>query len=143
MHQPKALNTVWNFVKPFYRVLKFFGLAAYSIDGDIKNGKVKIKVFDVLYLIFILSAQAYFLNLIISLELSFNQTGNFLIDTGSHLVNIFNGIIAILVTFLYNFYREKIWRIFLASFEFDEEVNVSMRVGNFHLIFNYISDAKT
>lgn len=136
MKQPEAENSVWQTVKPFYWILKVCGIASYSIDGDIKDGKIKMRLFDVIQLILVFAVQFYFLVINIKVDLSLSKTGKPLIDNGAHLVEIFNGIIIVLVTFFYSYHRRKIWKMFSTFYVFDQEVN---HIGILKEYFCYVN----
>lgn len=122
--EPNQEQTVssWNIFKPFYWILRTFGLAAFSIEGDITNGEIKTRIHDVLHLMLVLSLQTYALYVNIKIDFSFSLTGKFLIDEGAHGLEIFNAFILVLCTCVYAFHKESIWRIIAQCSIFDIEV---------------------
>lgn len=116
-------NTIWDIIKPYYRILKFFGLAVFSVKGKVVDGNIQSRPIEVLHFFFVLSIQIYVLYINIALDLSLSRTNSFLIDKGAHGIEIFNGINVVLGSCLYVFYRKRIWRIFRKCHEFDEEVS--------------------
>lgn len=123
MQKPKVPFTIWNAAKPIYWTLKIFGLAIYSIEGDIANGKIKTNILDVVHLLLVLVLQLYDLYINVTVDLSLSRTNKFLIDRGAHAVEIFNAINVLMGTCIYSFYRKRVWRIFQKCNQFDEEVS--------------------
>lgn len=115
--------TVWNLVKPFYWILKFFGLGVFTIDGDIEDGKIKTSIWDIFQMILVLSVQFYILHINIKFDMSLSRTSSILIDRGAHFIEIFNSLNVLLSICLYALFRKRIWRIFRKCYEFDVEVS--------------------
>lgn len=115
--------TVWYTVKPFYLILKIFGLGPFTVVGDIKDGKIRTRSWDVLYTMLVMGVQVCVLHLNITHDMSLSRTNSILIDIGAQYVEIFNGFNVLFGTCLYAFYRKKIWGMFLKFHEFDCEVN--------------------
>lgn len=135
MQQSATKNLqIWNIVKPYYWVLRFFGLAPFSIRGDIKNGIIKTGISDVLYMLVALIIQSYVLYINITIDLSLSRTSSFLIDRGAFLIEIFNAGNVLIGTCFYAICRKRIWRIFRNCYEFDGEVIVNDYVPSVTLI---------
>lgn len=132
--EPKSNDTIWTLVKPYYWVLKFFGLGVFSIDGDINNGRIKTRFYDVLSTCIALVFQTYVLYINITFDLSLSRTSSFLIDKGAHLIEIFNACNVIAGSLLFGFHRKRIWGILRKCHEFDVEVNeISLTYFQYHL----------
>lgn len=129
MDKKKLSFTVWNVVKPIYWTLRFFGLAIYSIDGDVITGEIRTNFWDFFQLIFVLCLQFYVLYINLTIDLSLSRTNNLLIDQGAHGIEIFNAVNVLMGTVIYAYYRKTVWRIFQKCNEFDVEV----RSNNFEL----------
>jgi hypothetical protein len=122
MQDAQKNDSVWTVVKPFYWILRTFGLAIFSIDGDVKNGKITSNVFDFFHLSAVLGVQFYVFYLNVVEDFSLSRTSSFLIDKGSYCVEIFNALNVVFGTCLYAFYKKKVWGIFLKLYLFDEQV---------------------
>lgn len=116
---------MWDMVRPSYYVLKTFGLAVYSVEGDIKNGQIRTRYWHVLQLIAVLSIQIYGLYINITVDMSLSKTGSLLIDGGARLVEVFNVFNIVFGTLSYAYYRKTVWKIFRKCYEFDGEVSNS------------------
>lgn len=114
---------IWNIVKPFYWIMKFFGLASFTIVGDVRDGKIKTRLRDVLHMLVVLTSQVYIVYINVIYDMSLSRTNSILIDIGAHFVEIFNGFNVLLGTLIYAVFRKKIWGIFRTCHEFDGEVN--------------------
>lgn len=123
MEHQREIYSMWDIVRPFYYVLKMFGLAIYSVEGDLKTGRIRTRFWHVLQLMVILSIQIYVLYIKITVDMSLSKTGSVLIDAGSRLVEVFNVFNVVFGTLSYTYYRKVIWRIFRKCHEFDCEVN--------------------
>src|SRR5690349_11899927 len=111
--------TIWNLIKPLYRIEKFFGLAVFSIKGNISEGKIRTDLFDVLQFLLVLGLQVYVLYINIVIDLSLSRTNSFLIDKGAHGIEIYNGFYVVLGSCLNAINRKKIWGIFRKCHKFD------------------------
>lgn len=116
--------TNWDIVKPFYWILRTFGLATFSIDGEIANGKIKSGIWDGFHLLAVFAVQFYIFYINVTMDLSLSRTQTVLIDTGAHIIEIFNGFNVLLGTCYYTFYRKKVWGVFRKCYEFDKEVAI-------------------
>lgn len=125
MENQKLSFTVWNVIKPIYWTLRFFGLAVYSIDGDIITGEIRTRFWDFLQLILVLCLQFYVLYINLTIDLSLSRTNNLLIDQGAHGIEIFNSVNVLMGTCIYAYYRKTVWRIFQKCNEFDVEVRLN------------------
>lgn len=122
MKSAKLSYTIWGVVKPVYWTLRVFGLAPYSIEGDMKHGNTKTNIWDIFHFLLVLILQFYIFYINAFVDLSLSRTNKFLIDKGAHGVEIFNSINLILGTCIYCYNRKKVWAIFQKCNEFDEEV---------------------
>lgn len=116
-----------------YLILRFFGLAPFSIVGDITDGKINTSILDIVHLLFILGVQIYVMRINVYNDLSLSRTSSFLIDKGAHGIEIFNGFNVFLGTFLYSAYRKRIWRILRTYHDVDKEV----QLAGLKILFNY------
>lgn len=120
----KKQYTIWDTVFPYYCILKTLGLTPFKIVGDIKDGKIKTTIFDVIQTIIVFIIQCYFLYANVIKDFSLSRTNSFFIDNGAHEVEIFNALNVIIGTVFYTSYRKKIWSIFRNCHEFDKEVHL-------------------
>lgn len=82
MQDTKKKVPIWNTVKPFYWILRAFGLAVFSIDGKISSGKIKTSFHNIVHFLVVLSVQFYVLYLNLKEDFSLSRTNSFLIDKG-------------------------------------------------------------
>lgn len=122
MKQTKSPNSVWRIVEPFYWMMRAFGLFAFTIDGDIIDGRIKTQILDIVHLLLVFAIQGFVVYANITHDLSLSRTSSVLIDGGARLIELFNGFNVVLGTCIYTVYRKTIWRIFRKCSEFDEEV---------------------
>ena len=124
MSQLKKMKqkTVWDIVYPLYIIVKIFGLAAFSVDGDIRDGKIKIKLFDKIYLVLSISFRLYMLYLNLTEDLSLIHLNSFLIDKGTRFVTILCASNVVFSAILNIAFRNRFWTIFRGFSEFDQEV---------------------
>lgn len=123
MKQQKSF-VIWEVVKHYYWLQRTFGLAAFSIKGNITDGRITTGPLEVLHFLIIVSLQLYVLYLNIIFDLSLSRTNSFLIDKGAHAIEIFNGFNVAMGTCLYAIYRKRIWKVLRKCHEFDEEVRL-------------------
>lgn len=117
-----AIKDVWSVIKVFYWILKPFGLAPFSIDGKIENGKIKTSRFDFCHFSLVLSVQVWVLYINFYENYSLSRTNSFLIDKGAYCIEIFNAFNVIFGSCLYAVNRRKFWAIFISFHSFDQEV---------------------
>lgn len=118
--QPK--HTIWTLLKPVYFVLKISGLAAFSIEGDIQNGRIKTTKFDIFRISSVLLALMFLLYIKTNEDLTLSHTDSFLIDKGAYLVGVFNNFNVICGVLLYIVRKKMAWKIFRKLHEVDLEV---------------------
>lgn len=118
----KQQKTVWDIVYPLYLIVKCFGFAGFSVDGDIRDGKIKISLFDKFYITFALSAQLFILYLNVTLDLSLIHINSFLIDKGTRFVTILCASNVVFSATLNVIFRNRFWEIFRGFYAFDQEV---------------------
>lgn len=123
MQDTKTKASIWKVVKPFYWILRIFGLAIFSINGDIGDGKITTNFHNIFQMIIVLSAQFYLLYFNSTNDFYVGKTSSFLIDKGAYCLEIFNALNVLMGTLIFTFYRKKIWKIFSKLNVFDEEVN--------------------
>lgn len=114
--------TIWDSVSPFHIIMKFFGYACFSIDGDITEGKIKCKFIDIFGLFLTVTIISGLIYLNYAFNLSLISTSSNVINIGSRFVLLF-GITNVLFSCLLMFFRrEKVWSIFTRCHKFDEEM---------------------
>lgn len=116
-------DTIWTYIKPYFWVSKGLGLANFSIDGDIRNGKIRTGFLDVTYFVVILGGQVYACFLNLTNDISLSRTNSVLIDGGARLIGVFNAFNVLVATFMFFLNRKKIWKIFRMLYEVDNEVS--------------------
>lgn len=115
--------TIYETVRPFYYITRITGFACFTIDGDIKNGRIKTKLIDIsLFLIFLVVHSANgILNVIKAFAIrptsqsEMTSFGNKL----QFLVSTINVSFYILTSFIQ---RHKIWSILHHLHMFDENL---------------------
>lgn len=120
--QKTKQKTVWDIVYPLYILVKMFGFAGFSVDGDICNGKIKISLFDKFYIAISLSFHLFILYLNVTVDLSLIHINSFLIDKGTRFVTILCATNIVFSSILNVFFRNRIWNIFCGFYAFDQEV---------------------
>ena len=129
-------KTVWDIVYPLYLLVKIFGFAGFSVDGDIRDGKIKISLFDKFYLAFSLSTQLYIVYLNVTVDLSLIHINSFLIDKGTRFVSILCASNIVFSAILNVIFRKRFWKIFRGFYAFDQEVNrIDWKLHNFIIIY--------
>lgn len=118
----KKSLTIWSYVKPFYWMMRYFGVGPFSIVGDVQNRRIRTRPCDVLLLLIALSIQIYILYLNVTVDLSLSRTSTFLIDKGAHLIEIFKAFNVVSGTCSFAFCGKKVWKIFCRCSEIDSEV---------------------
>jgi 7tm Chemosensory receptor len=117
-------HTIWNTVWPFHIVMKLFGYACFSIDGNITEGKIKCKFVDIFGLFIAIGVISGLIYLNYAFNLSLILTSSRVINIGSRFVLLF-GITNVLFSCLLMFFRRnKVWNIFTSCHKFDEEMAV-------------------
>lgn len=124
---PLKHKTVWDIVYPLFVLVRLFGFAAFSVDGDIRDGKIKIKFIDKIYLTFSISFQLYILYLNVTKDLSLIHINSFLIDKGTRFVTILCALNILFSAILNIAFRNRFWQIFRGFYAFDQEVE---KLGN-------------
>ncbi|CAO1424237.1 unnamed protein product [Diamesa hyperborea] len=132
----KQQKTVWDIVYPLYLIVKCFGFAGFSVDGDIRDGKIKISLFDKFYITFALSAQLFILYLNVTLDLSLIHINSFLIDKGTRFVTILCASNVLFSATLNVIFRNRFWEIFRGFYAFDQEVEKLGNPIDHQMLFN-------
>lgn len=99
-----------------------FGFAGFSVDGDIRDGKIKISLLDKFYIPLSLSVQLYILYLNVTVDLSLIHINSFLIDKGTRFVTILCATNIVFSAILNVTFRNRFWKIFRGFYAFDQEV---------------------
>jgi 7tm Chemosensory receptor len=115
-------TTIWTLVKPVYWMLKFTGLAAFSIDGDIRDGRIKTTKWDILWMFLVSIGLSRSLYAKTFNDFSLSHTGSVLIDKGAYLVGIFNNFNVICGLFVFVVRRKTIWKIYAKLHKVDKKV---------------------
>lgn len=138
MSQLKKMKqkTVWDIVYPLYVLVKLFGYATFSVDGDIRDGKIKIKFIDKIYLTLSISFQLCILYLNVTTDLSLIHINSFLIDKGTRFVTILCAINILFSAILNIAFRDRFWQIFRGFYAFDQEVEKLGNPLNHQKLFN-------
>jgi hypothetical protein len=139
MKQVSSRSTIWTSVKPFYWVSKVLGLAIFTIDGDVKSGRIKIDFRHLIYFALILCGQGYAVYVNMTTDLSLSKTKAVLIDQGAYLIGIFSSINVFIATTLYAYRCKKIWKIIRMLFDADNEVSIEIVHILLDLNHNFIS----
>lgn len=118
----KKEKTAWDIVYPLYILVKFFGFAGFSVDGDIRDGKIKTTLADKIYLTSSILMQSYIVYLNVTVDLSLIHINSFLIDTGTRFVTILCTLNIVFSSILNIAFRNRFWKIFRGFYAFDQEV---------------------
>lgn len=115
-------NSIYKTAKPLYFVCKFSGVACFSIKGNMKDGKIQSKYYDILLLI--LFCSFYINNIIMALEVDSYYGSSVILDIGNYtslLVSLISALLFIVTSFLQ---RHNIWSILKSLDQFDEHIEL-------------------
>lgn len=118
--QPKT--TVWTLLRPVYWILKFLGLAAFSIDGEFSNGRIRTTFWDIIWMSMCLLGLFNSLYVKTIDDIALSHTDSFLIDKGAYLVGIFNSFNVICGVVIFVLRKQDIWKLFRKLHKIDVEV---------------------
>lgn len=111
---------IYTTVKPLYYVCKFSGFACFSIKGNIKDGKIHSKFYDIL--LFLIFFGFCTNNIIMSLEIDSYYGSSVILDIGNYtslLVSLTSALVFVVNSFLQ---RHNIWSILKPLDQFDEHI---------------------
>lgn len=115
-------NNIYTTVKPLYYVCKFSGFACFSIKGNIKDGKIHSKFYDIL--LFLLFSGFCTNNIIMSLEIDSYYGSSVILDIGNY-TSLFFSLTSALVFVVTSFLqRHYIWSILKPLYLFDEHIEL-------------------
>lgn len=115
-------NNIYTTVKPLYYVCKFTGFACFSIKGNIKDGKIHSKLYDIL--LFLLFSGFCTNNIIMSLEIDSYYGSSVILDIGnftSLFISLTSALIFVVISFLQ---RHHIWNILKPLDQFDDHIEL-------------------
>jgi hypothetical protein len=123
----KKYYNCWDSTRIYYLVLKICGFIAYSVEGKIENGRIKIKLADIFIMLTALTTYTFILYINFGNDLTLIQTKSPTIDVGNRLIYNFT-IINIFLTVIVNFImRHSIWGIVRNFSKFDKDVSVCVQ----------------
>lgn len=113
---------IYETARPFYYITKITGFACFSIDGDIKNGRIKTKLIDLLLLLFhfVCHSTTCILNIIKEFDRTKSQSG--FVDFGNKLQFTFSTINISFYMLVSYIQRHNIWSILHHLHIFDENI---------------------
>lgn len=115
-------NNIYRTAKPLYYLCKFSGFACFSIKGNIEDGQIHCKFYDVLLLL--LFSGFYINNIVMSLEIDSYYGSSVILDIGNYgrlLISLIAGLIFVVTCFLQ---RHSIWSILQSLDQFDEDIEL-------------------
>lgn len=114
--------SIWDSIKVFYYVVKFFGYVSFSIDGKIENGKIRSTVRDAAIVTFRLLVLAFIIYLNFKDDIVLIKTKSLIIDLANRLATMFliTNVLFSAMTKIWK--RKKIWSIYKHLHDFDGQV---------------------
>lgn len=115
--------SAWDTSRIYFLVLKFSGFIAYSIDGKIENGRIKIKIVDLLIMMLALCIYSFTFYINTQYDLTLIQTKSPTIDVGNRLIHNFIILNVFATVFLNFIMKYSIWGILRSFSKFDIDVS--------------------